>query len=246
MAEEENKFLAILAIDDCGGNVLNWLSIDDLVALNRTCTQLQAQTAKHFQAKYPWQFIGIRDGGAVDTLELWPKTQSRFRFTQHFRNVTIVPSPTVYKYLLTTHNDQLMFLDFYGQEIAQIDGNILGQITPNIKIIKVTNATFDAGIYDCLLQHCHRMEHLIIEAPGELEECTQRGQRNQWQRQHYPNLKHFYWSSNQMLPNFIDLLRNNHQISYVHLSNNGELQQLSINRHCYRFLRHQVPIPSNY
>lgn len=49
---DENNYFTTL-VDDCVYEILNWLNLDDLCAISRTCKKLRRLSAHEFQRKYP-------------------------------------------------------------------------------------------------------------------------------------------------------------------------------------------------
>lgn len=210
--DDRNTFLFVMALR--ANDVLKWLNIDDLAAVNSTCKQLQRQTdeyleeffGKHYARKY-FQISNLL------LHQFWPRKKSVYRFNTHFQNVGIRPGRTIYNHLLNNHNQKVHTLLLQRGEISELDADIIAKIVKNVKVIELSGIKFDGEMYETFLKHCKQMKHLII---NDVEECTKRGKKDQWQLQVYPALEHVYWATGSLPEYMATFFKQNPNIRTFH------------------------------
>lgn len=188
LKNQENEYLSV--IDQCADDIFEWISLDDLVALNSTCKKLQQLTKNYFHRKYKMKFMKV---GSIDGNEIHFRCRDRsvLNFIPFVRSLVVGPSIECFEYLNSKHTKDLVSISFYDIHIPAGATNAIAELIKNVEIIEFQYASFDGDFYD-VLKFCSHIKQLTIKY--DFEECTQTGNINQWLLNEYPTLEHFHWS----------------------------------------------------
>lgn len=197
IVEDQNDLLSVLVF--CFETLFEWLTIEDLAALNVTCKQLQRMTTEFFKRQYN----GIARIVGNGEIRYLPRTKCVQRFGSNYRNVIIEPSLERLNYMVTNHIEQVDSIAFWHGKISEAEVKIISKVVEKSKIIEFLNGHFDGEFYESVLKYCKNMKHLVLK--HKLTECSKHGNTNQWQLQTYPSLQHFYYDGLK-LPNDLESL----------------------------------------
>ena len=80
----------MLINDNCLEEILEWLSLSDLVSLSTTCKRMNGVVSRYFGRKYPTKRITIKmDSDLRGRIEYWPRELYVQRFREYFQNIAI-------------------------------------------------------------------------------------------------------------------------------------------------------------
>lgn len=76
--------------DNCIEEILEWLSLSDLVSLSTTCRRMKDVVSKYFSRKYPTKRMTVKmDSDSRGRIEYWPRELYVQRFHEYFQNIAI-------------------------------------------------------------------------------------------------------------------------------------------------------------
>lgn len=211
--DDQNDLLSVIVF--CYENLFDWLTIEDLAALNNTCKQLQRLTSDYYKRKYNGMVRVIND--KYEEIRYLPSAKHVQRFGPDHRNIIIEPTSYNLKYLETSHCNQLDTIVFWHGKFSERDIEIIPKVVEKTKIIKYLNSKFDGEFYESVLKYCKNMKYLVIK--HKLTECLLNGEKDKWQLQSYPSLEHFYWDGLKLPNNLETFFQNNPNIRSFQIGN---------------------------
>lgn len=205
----ENTLLSVAT--HCTDDFFDWLSLDELAALNSTCTRLQQLTEKYFQRKYPMKTMKVGEISGTNDINYRCSDRSMDRFKQNVRNLVVLPSVECLQYLKSNHNcKDLVSVAFYDGEIESNVADAMADLIANAEIIEVQYGSIHGEFYESVLKFGKSFKQLVIKYG--FNECENDGIENQWLLKTYPTLEHFHWSSSPLPDNLDTFFRLNPQI----------------------------------
>lgn len=186
----ENTLLSV--VTHCADDLLDWFSLNELAALNLTCTRLQQLTADYFHRKYPMKTMKVGQISDTDAIHYRCSESVMQRFKQNVRNLVVLPTTECLHYLKKNHNKDLVSIAFYDGEILENAIDAIGELVEYAEIVEIQYGSIQGEFYDCVLKFCKCVRQLIIKYG--FNECENGGIENRWLLRTYPTLEHFHWS----------------------------------------------------
>lgn len=178
--------------DNCLEEIMEWLSLTDLVSLSTTCKRMQDVSSRYFGRKYPTKRMTVKMD-ACQRIEFWPREMYVQRFREYFQNIAIRGrQPAVFRHVGSICNKwpkKLRILE--ATALTEMHGKCLEELLRNVEIIEFEECSFAADFYDCFLKYCHNLKQLVLKS---FAECTHNGVKNRWLMKKYPKLQHLNWS----------------------------------------------------
>lgn len=196
----DNTLLSV--VNHCGDGFFDWLTLNELAALNLTCRRLEQLTIDYFQRKYPMKTMKV--GQIMKTADIHYRCndESMQVFKQNVRNLVILPTTESLHYLRLNHSKDIVSIAFYDGEIADNAIDDVAELVKNAEIIEIQYGSIHGEFYDSLLKFCKCIKQLIIKYG--FNECENSGIENQWLLKTYPTLEHFHWSRCTLLDRHLD------------------------------------------
>lgn len=211
----ENTLLSVAT--HCTDDLFDWLSLDELAALNSTCTRLQQLTAKYFQRKYPMKTMKVGEISDTNAIHYRCSDRSMGRFKRNVRNLVVLPSVECLQYLNANHNcKDLVSVAFYDGEISESMADAMAELLANAEIIEIQYGSIHGEFYENVLKFGKSVKQLVIKYG--FNECETDGIENQWLLRNYPTLEHFHWSTSPLPDNLDTFFRLNPQIRSINSS----------------------------
>lgn len=79
----------MLVNDNCIEEILEWLSLSDLVSLSTTCRRMKEVVSRYFCRKYPTKRMTVKMDSESRRIEYWPRELYVQRFHAYFQNIAI-------------------------------------------------------------------------------------------------------------------------------------------------------------
>lgn len=204
----ENNLLSIII--HCNDELLDWLSLKELAALNSTCKKLQELTSDYVQRKYPMKCMKVGQVYNTKDVLYWSKDESMQAFTSTVRNLVVFPSTECLRYLYAQHSKRIVSLAFYDGQIMEEDTIYMAPLLESVEIVEIQYGSIGGEFYENVLKYCQRMKQLVIKYG--FDECEKGGMANQWVHKTYPTLEHFHWSASSLPDNLEIFFRQNPNI----------------------------------
>lgn len=195
----EANFLSIII--QCTDDLFDWLSLDELAALNLTCKKLQQLTSDYYHRKYLMKCLKIGQLYGTNDIQFRCRDKSVNTFEPFVRSLVVLPSTECLEYLKSTHTKDLVSVSFYDGEILDTATDALAELMKNVEIIEIQYGSIYGEFHESFLKFCSRIKQLIIKYG--FNECENIGIENQWLLNEYPTLEHFHWSAGS-LPDNLD------------------------------------------
>lgn len=197
IAESRVKANMTTLNDNCLEEVMEWLSLADLVSLSQTCKRMQMVASHYFGRKYPTKRMTVKMDR--QRIEYWPREMYVQRFREYFQNVAIRGrQPVVYRHVGNMCNKmprKLRILE--ANNLTEIHGNCIEELLHHVEIVEFEECSFATEFFDCFLKHCHNLRQLVLKS---FAECTRSGVKNRWLLEKYPKLVHLNWSFDEAPP----------------------------------------------
>lgn len=195
--DDSSKANMMTLNDNCLEEVMEWLSLADLVSLSTACKRMQAVASRYFGRKYPTKRMTVKMDR--QRIEFWPREMYVQRFREYFQNIAIRGrQPAVFRHVGAICNKtpkKLRILE--ATALTEMHGKLLSDILRNVEIIEFEDCSFAADFYDCFLKYCHNLKQLVLKS---FAECTHKGVKNRWLLEKYPKLVHLNWSFEEAPP----------------------------------------------
>lgn len=198
--KSDNKLLSI--INHCGDDFFDWLTLNELAALNLTCRRLEQLTTEYFQRKYPMKTMKVGQILGTNAIHYRCNDKSMQAFKQNVRNLVVLPTTECLHYLRLNHSKDIVSIAFYDGEIADNAIDDIAELVKNAEIIEIQYGSIHSEFYDSVLKFCKCIKQLIIKYG--FTECEISGIENQWLLRTYPTLEHFHWSRSPLLDRNLD------------------------------------------
>lgn len=204
----ENTFLSVVI--HWTDEIFDYLSLDELAALNSTCRKLQQLTADYVHRKFPMKFMKVDDHLYTNKIQYRCRDKSMQPFTQNVRSLVVMPSTSCLEYLRSQHTKELVSISFYDGEILASDTNAIAVLIENVEIIEFQYVSMAGEFYEFVLKFCRHIKQLVIKYG--FNECERTGIENQWLLKTYPSLEHFHWSAGPLPENLDQFFRLNPKV----------------------------------
>lgn len=196
-AENDTKASMTTLNDNCLEEIMEWLSLADLVNLSTTCKRMQMVASYYFGRKYPTKRMTVKMDR--QRIEYWPREMYVQRFREYFQNLAIRGRQIIlFRHvgqLCSKMPKKLRILEAIN--LTGIHGNCIEAILNHVEIVEFEDCSFANDFYDCFLKHCHNLRQLVLRS---FSECTHGGVKNRWLLEKYPKLNHLHWSFDEPPP----------------------------------------------
>ncbi|XP_055302449.1 uncharacterized protein LOC129568496 isoform X2 [Sitodiplosis mosellana] len=186
--------------DNCIEEVLEWLSLSDLVSLSTTCKRMKDVVSRYFGRKYPTKRITIKmDSDLRGRIEYWPRELYVQRFREYFQNIAIRGrQPIIFRHVGSFCNKtpkKLRILE--AKALTEMHGKCIEDLLKNVEIVEFEDCSFATDFYDSFLKYCLNLKQLVLKS---FAECTHNGTKNRWLLHKYPHLRRLSWSFDEKPP----------------------------------------------
>lgn len=166
---------------DCMNGILDWLPLNSLCALSKTCKSLRKTTKNYFQWRYPSEEFAIGDefvfnsqhvecfGDDVQRLRLYDSSIDDFKFAGSNINRNL---------------RELQFDRTFKQE-NDITNNHIDSLMPilqNVKTVSIVDCDFAKGSSEYLIKCCQNIEEFSYAIYKDIK-------KNQFQFKNYPTIR---------------------------------------------------------
>lgn len=147
---------------DCFEHLFEWLSLNDLLSIRRTCKRMKAVVDYYIKLNYP-RLLRFCIKNRQTLLELCDSPLNYFEWIRHLYIWTI------------------------GLNGTQTDG--IKYILDQLETLKLCWVRIDGDFYEVVLKHCPRLKYLGLRTEATPQIII--GTGNEWLLRHYPALEHF-------------------------------------------------------
>lgn len=195
--DDDTKANLVSINDNCLDEIMDWLSLADLVNLSTTCKRMQAVTSRYFGRNYPTKRMTVKMD--AQRIEFWPREKYVQRFREYFQNIAIRGrQPVIFRHVGTICNKtpkKIRILE--ATALTEMHGKCLEELLKNVEIIEFEDCSFASELYDCFLKYCENLKQIVLKS---FAECTHKGIKHKWLLQKYPKLQHLSWSFDEPPP----------------------------------------------
>lgn len=196
--------------DDCLGIKFEYLSLDDLINVSKTCKDLKRSAATFFGKNFITRM----------------RMQLGNIFTDDFR-IQINRFSANVRHILVEGKDMRIFAPGRFQSLKEIEFNVeslthtdrLQLVLNNVETLKFIWCEFESDFHEIFLRHCGELKRLYLK-DTEMDPRIIIGRSNDWLYKVYPSLEHFEFISTRKFDQVIDFLRANPKIHTFSTSDN--------------------------
>lgn len=189
--------------DDCFERIFEWLPLNELFSLSRTCHRLHRLVGKYFQEKYPdarMKIVSFKSNGQL-SIELEPHNIEIRYFKRFIKNIKIMPDSDVYTvepmdlfaYLKLNCCQNLTKLIMSQIDYFQSAELYADSVREQLKYLKYIefDRCFIEDIHCAFLRHCQQLESLTLKITKNFHSNALFNYGITWTYQRYTALKKF-------------------------------------------------------
>lgn len=169
----------------CFHELFEWLSLNELLAIAKTCTRLQEVAGDFYRSHYVSKRVtGEKSGICIE-----------------YRPLDIISNYITKVYISGNRLKVYSFIGSNCKSLRQIrlegalpEGGIecINEILKNIEIIDLDACLFYEEFFDYILRHCTKMKSLSVKRSEKIRnKSVIIGSGNEWLLQNYPKLENF-------------------------------------------------------
>lgn len=179
----------ILGLDvDCLDELFDYLSMEDLCAIGRTCKRLHRAAGKYFAKYYPFEMLSFIQNHNGEIIQRVRSCETYF--ANYVRCILISDDINIFRYAATKTYRHLKKITFRGNNVFSEDHysclaemNILAQVS-TIEI-EFCTTSFRDSLLNRILQLCTNLKNLILVFSLPYEATA----NSNWKYQHCPTLE---------------------------------------------------------
>lgn len=173
--------------DDCLEAIFEWMGLNDLAALSKTCKRLHFLAVGYFQRRYNNIVINIWNLG--NGVILIPRTAWARTFSHVIKDVRISGEDIeIYRRIQTSTCKQLKSLCISSRALLDEHVDCIIDRLETVETLSIDDCMVKDELHNTILQYCKHLKRLHLKG-FILEDMEKRGLKNQWLKHTYQHLE---------------------------------------------------------
>lgn len=164
--------------------IFDWLSLNDLIAVGKTCKRMQKEVGTHLQYTYPSTKVVCGTDG------LYIHKMNVDYFSAYVQKMAIwCGNPAQYDVIASHKFESLKQIDLFYTSLNEASIMSIKSILDEVEVVNLHHCNTEDEFSNAFLERCTKMNRLYIEI--NLRTNTIIGANNNWLLKKYPKLEYF-------------------------------------------------------